>query len=106
MQYVMLLVIITDMYIGAQGNCACIGFQKAVDYFQNGGLSGAVIANHGYMLPPFDIHVNAGKEGVSAKGFGKPFYMQHVIAADAAGRQDHVDIRAWVCGSVQDFDFA
>ena len=64
----MLLVIISHIYIGAQGKCAVIGRDDLVQDLKQGRLAGAVITDDGNVLPPLDFKTYIREQGLGRKG--------------------------------------
>ena len=70
----MLLVIITDMNLGAQGKAPFVGRQKPVYNFQQGRLPGPIVAYDGNPLSALDLKIQVGEQGISVKRLRQVFY--------------------------------
>ena len=77
----MFLVVITDLHLGSKGKFAGICFNKTVDDLQHGGLSGSVVSDQCHTLASFDIKGDIGEQGLSRKGLGKLFHVEHIVSA-------------------------
>ncbi len=100
----MLLIIVTDCHIAAQANLTCIGGHKFIDYFQDGGLAGAVITDNSHMFPFFDIEIQVLKQREGAERFREILHMQDIVAAGILGFQPKVHIGADLCRFLKDFN--
>ena len=58
MKDMMLLIVIADAHISTECNFPIISFHKIVNYFEDGCLSGSVIAYNSNMFSAFDIHTD------------------------------------------------
>ena len=81
MQNMMFLIVITDLHLGTKGKFAGICLNKTVDDLQHGGLSGSVVSDQCHTLAAFDIKGDIGEQGLSRKGLGKRFHVEHIVSA-------------------------
>ena len=64
----MLLVIISHIYIGAQGKCAAVGRKDLIQYLKQGCLAGTVISDNGNVLSALDLETYIREQGLGRKG--------------------------------------
>ena len=68
MEHLMVLVVVADVDPGAQGDLPVIRRHKAVDHFQDRGLSSAVVADDGHPLAALYVKIHMGKQVLGTEG--------------------------------------
>ena len=104
MQYIVLLIVVADMYFGTESKAAAVGFHNAVQDFQNGGLSGAVFSDQSHTLTAENVERNIFKQLLSGIGFCQTFYVKYVVAADNVRLQMKLHGSIHFHGFVQNLD--
>ena len=104
MQYVVLLVIVADVYFTSQMEDAGVGRDQLVQYFEYRRFSGSVIPDDGHTLPAFDGKVQIRKQREGGKGFREMFHGQHIHAALYAGLQVNTHGRVYLSRFFYDFN--
>ena len=61
MQNMMLLVIITDLNLGAKGKPSGVSCYDSIENFQNCSLASAIVSNQSHTLSALDLKINIGK---------------------------------------------
>ena len=105
MEYMMFLVIVTDLYLGTKGKLAGIGRNHLVQDLKQCGFSCSVIPNKGYSFTTLDLKRNILEKGLPRKSFGKLFHSQHIIAADEARLQGETHLIVYFSRFIQTLHF-
>ena len=66
----MLLIIISNLYLGAESKASAVSIYQTVKDFQHGSFAGAVIADESYPFPALNVKGNIGEQSLSGKSFG------------------------------------
>ena len=66
----MLLIIISDLYLGAESKASAVSVYQTVKDFQHGSFAGTVITDESYPFPALNVKRNIGKQSLSGKSFG------------------------------------
>ena len=66
----MLLIIISDLYLGAESKASAVSVYQTVKDFQHGSFAGTVIADESYPFPSLNFKGNIRKQSLSGKSFG------------------------------------
>ena len=104
MEDVVFLVVVPDFYFASQGETSSVSGEDLVDDFQQSGFACPVISDNRHPLAALDFKIQAGKQMVFAKTFGKSFYREYVISADGARLQFDTDFIVDFNGLFQDFN--
>ena len=84
MKYMMLLIIVTNLYFGTQREASGVCIQKSVENLEHCSFAGSVVSDQCYALASFDLERNIGKKFLLRETFGEIFYGKDIVSTDHA----------------------